>query len=240
MARSIKNRPAMSASAPRRSKVPDQKHESEAKKQGWRFVVGIDEAGRGPLAGPVVAGAVHLPARFRCPGLNDSKKLSPTQRDHLYEQLTTDRRVMWAVAVVEASEIDELNILVATHTAMRRAVAALAIPPDFALIDGLPVPDFPLPQLALVQGDSISMSIAAASILAKVTRDRLMRAHALTWPGYAFDRHKGYGTAVHLDALHRLGPCPIHRRSFAPVREAGTAEASGPRGPRPSGKQTTR
>ena len=183
-------------------------------------MAGIDEAGRGPLAGPVVAAAVILPRDFSHQLLTDSKKLSPRTRDHLHAELLADPEVRFAVAIVGSEEIDRLNILRATHEAMRRAVAALSSTPDHVLIDGLPVRPFPIPQTALVGGDGLSYSIAAASVIAKVTRDRLMIEHDAQFPEYEFARHKGYGTALHLERLRKHGPCEIHRRSFQPVRAA--------------------
>ena len=194
------------------------RYERELLEQGVGTVAGIDEAGRGPLAGPVVAAAVILPPEFEHPVLTDSKKLTATVRDALYEELTSaspGTGIRWASAIVEAPEIDELNILRATHEAMRRAVAALPGPaPLHVLIDGLPGHPFPLPQTAIVKGDSQSYSIAAASIIAKVTRDRIMLAMDTLYPQYGFARHKGYGTADHRAALAAHGPTPIHRRSF--------------------------
>lgn len=198
---------------------PDDAEERAARAAGYACVCGIDEAGRGPLAGPVVAAAVVLPPGFALPGLNDSKKLTARRREALYTQLREDERVLIGVGMAEAAEIDRLNILRATHAAMVRAVAALPTAVDFCLIDGLPVPQFPLPQRALVKGDARCLSIAAASIVAKVTRDRLMQDLAQQYPGYGFEKHAGYGTAAHLAALRRLGPCPEHRRSFAPVAQ---------------------
>ncbi len=186
---------------------------------GQTPVAGIDEAGRGPLAGPVVAAAVILPADYPAEGLDDSKRLTAAARDRHYARLTRDASVVWAVAVLEAPEIDRLNILRATHEAMRRAVLGLRVPARHALIDGLPVHPFPLPQTALVGGDALSLSIAAASVIAKVTRDRLMAAHDRAWPAYGFAQHKGYATAAHLASLRAHGPCPIHRRSFSPVAQ---------------------
>ncbi len=188
--------------------------------QGCRLIAGIDEAGRGPLAGPVVAAAVIIPDDFTHPSLNDSKKLTARMRDRLYVELTDDPRIQWAVAAIESDEIDRLNILRATHEAMRRAVTALRTPPDHVLIDGRPVRPFPITQTALVGGDGLSFSIAAASVIAKVTRDRLMAAMDVQHPGYDFAQHKGYGTALHLAKLRTHGPCPIHRRSFRPVQQA--------------------
>jgi len=186
-------------------------------------VAGVDEAGRGPLAGPVVAAAVILPERFRHRSLNDSKQLPHHVRESLYVEITTHAKILWAVAIVGHEEIDRINILRATHQAMRSAVAQLDPPPQHVLIDGLPVRPFPLPQTALIGGDARSFSIAAASIIAKVTRDRLMVELCAKYPGYDFARHKGYGTPQHLAALKKHGPCPIHRRSFLPVRQAELA-----------------
>ena len=196
------------------------KHERELREQGWLRVAGIDEAGRGPLAGPVVAAAVVLPEGFHHPELDDSKKLTERSRERLFAELTGHGEIGWAFAVVETEEIDRLNILRATHEAMRRAFAALLFAPDHALIDGLPVLPFPIPQTALVGGDGLSFSIAAASVIAKVTRDRLMIEMEARYPAYGFAQHKGYGTALHLAKLRAHGPCAIHRKSFSPVRQA--------------------
>jgi ribonuclease HII len=195
-------------------------HESLLHAQGFHPVAGIDEAGRGPLAGPVLAAAVILPAGFSHPVLRDSKQLTARQRDQIYAELTTRTDILWAIAAAEPEEIDRINILRATHEAMRRAFLALSHAPTHALIDGLPVPDFPAPHTALVRGDQKSFSIAAASILAKVARDRLMQEMDGIHPGYEFSRHKGYGTALHLERLRVNGPSPIHRRSFLPVQQA--------------------
>ena len=193
--------------------------EERLRASGFCTVAGVDEAGRGPLAGPVVAAAVILPAGFSHPRLNDSKKLSEKTRAGLFTELSESPDVASAVVEVGPEEIDRLNILRATHEAMRRAVAKLLPEPDHVLIDGLPVRPFPKPQTALVGGDGLSLSIAAASIFAKVTRDRLMLALDAQYPQYAFAQHKGYGTALHLARLQMHGPCPAHRRSFAPVRQ---------------------
>jgi ribonuclease HII len=192
-------------------------HEAELAARGFAKIAGVDEAGRGPLAGPVVAAAVILPPDFRAEGLNDSKKLTPAARRRLFATLTTTREVVFGLGRAEVEEIDQLNILRATHLAMRRAVDALAVRPDHLLIDGLPVPSLPIASTALVRGDALSLSIAAASILAKVSRDEAMEALDREYPAYEFARHKGYGTALHLKALAKYGPCPAHRRSFAPV-----------------------
>lgn len=198
---------------------PHLEHENRLRAGGVELVAGVDEAGRGPLAGPVVAAAVILPAGFRHASLHDSKRLSPGQRARIYAELTHNMDVLWSVAVVEAAEVDRLNILRATHAAMRRAVAGLPRPPGHILVDGLEVPPFPVPQTALVGGDGISLSIAAASVLAKVARDRLMEAWDARYPAYGFARHKGYATGQHLAILARDGPCPIHRYTFRPVAQ---------------------
>jgi len=181
-------------------------------------VAGVDEAGRGPLAGPVVAGAVIFPARVRLPGVADSKCLSAAARESAYE-LVIRKASAWAVVAVEVEQIDRINILRATHEAMAAALRALDPAPDGALVDGLPVAGLPCPHHAVVDGDALCVSIAAASIIAKVTRDRLMCELDLVYPGYGFARHKGYGTREHLAALKELGPSPCHRRSFRPVAE---------------------
>lgn len=199
--------------------MPDFSHETRWRGAGFRRIAGIDEAGRGPLAGPVVAAAVVLPEDYAHPFLDDSKRLTERRREALYEELVNDPRVAWASAVVGAREIDRLNILRATHLAMASAFARLDPAPDLALVDGCPVSDFPAEHRAIVRGDSASLSIAAASIIAKVERDRMLVAMAERHPGYGFERHKGYGTAAHREALKRLGPCPEHRFSFAPVAQ---------------------
>lgn len=199
--------------------MPTLDHENHLRASGFRVVAGIDEAGRGPLAGPVCVAAVILPDDFTHPVLNDSKQLSETKRERLYEEITGDERISWHCVSVEPDEIDRINILQATWEGMRRAALALNPPPDAALIDGRPVKHFPMHQLALVKGDSLSYSIAAASIIAKVTRDRLMVAMARQHPEYGFEIHKGYPTPAHLAALKQHGPCPHHRRSFGPVAQ---------------------
>ena len=197
--------------------MPDLELERELIERGRAPVAGIDEAGRGPLAGPVVAAAVILPQGYSQEFLDDSKKVSSKRRDLLYEELTRDSQVCWGVAFAEVGEIDELNILRATHVAMERAALALPVQPAFCLIDGLDVPGFPLGAKGVVKGDGISLSIAAASIIAKVTRDRRMQELADEFPVYGFAKHKGYGTQIHMKALREYGPCREHRRSFAPV-----------------------
>lgn len=199
--------------------MPDLAFETALHALGRRWIAGVDEAGRGPLAGPVAAAAVILPVDFSDPGLNDSKKISATKREALYDRLTENPAVCWAVATASCEEIDHLNILRATHLAMRRAVEALDIRPDHCIIDGLPVREFPLPYDAIVKGDGLSLSIAAASIIAKVTRDRLMREIDREFPQFGFAKHQGYGTKAHLEALRTHGPCRHHRRSFQPVAQ---------------------
>lgn len=188
--------------------------------RGFLLVAGVDEAGRGPLAGPVVAAAVVLPRDLRINGLTDSKKLSAGRREAIFNILTAQHDVLWASGQASVEEIDRLNILRATHLAMARALDALPCRPDHALIDGLPAHDMPVSHTAVVRGDALSLSIAAASIIAKVTRDRLMVALGETHPQYGFARHKGYPVPDHLEALRKHGPCPVHRRSFAPVAQA--------------------
>ncbi len=194
-------------------------HEASLNARGVTPVAGIDEAGRGPLAGPLYAAAVILPAGFYLDGLNDSKKLTAVRRERLYGQLTTMSGIVWASVSMPPAEVDRVNVLRATHAAMRAAWANLDLRPVHVLIDGLPVPDFPCPQTALVGGDGFSLSIAAASIIAKVERDRAMVQFDREYPDYGFAKHKGYPTREHFDKLRDHGPCPIHRKSFAPVAQ---------------------
>jgi ribonuclease HII len=193
--------------------------EKKLRGTGVARIAGIDEVGRGALAGPVVAAAVVLPEKFRHRRLNDSKQLAPELREQVYSDLVSNPEVRWTVGTVDSVEIDRINILRASHRAMRLAITALIDPPDHVLIDGLPVVPFPLPQTAIIDGDCISLSIAAASVIAKVTRDRMMRDFCAQFPQYCFHQHKGYGTELHLLKLHEFGPCPIHRRSFEPVAQ---------------------
>ena len=195
--------------------------EAELWSAGYRAVAGVDEVGRGPWAGPVVAAAVILPASSAALApllghVDDSKRLTWRQRERLYSPI---QQCALAIGVgrVEAGVIDRVGIAAATKQAMRQALAALAVQPDFALLDFLTLPDLPLPQRGVPHGDALSLSIAAASMIAKVTRDRWMIEQEAVYPGYGFARHKGYGTAEHHAALARLGPCPLHRLSFAPV-----------------------
>ncbi|MCF7674932.1 MAG: ribonuclease HII [Akkermansiaceae bacterium] len=199
--------------------MPDLALERQLHAAGDALVAGVDEAGRGPLAGPVAAAAVILPPGFDCPGLDDSKQLSPAKRERLYHTLTTHPGLHWSLATASVAEIDTRNILRATHLAMERAVAGLAVVPDHCLIDGLPLPVFPWPHTGVVKGDSRSLSIAAASIIAKVSRDRIMADLDREFPHYGFVKHQGYGTPQHLQALRIHGPCRHHRRSFQPVAQ---------------------
>ncbi|WP_232697008.1 ribonuclease HII [Brevibacillus daliensis] len=186
--------------------------------QGKSIVVGIDEVGRGPLAGPVVAAAVSLPADFYLPGLNDSKKVPPALREAYYEVIMRDALSV-GIGNVSSERIDEINILEATKEAMYEAVTNLGVSIDACLIDAVHLAKLPYEQISLIGGDGKSVSIAAASIIAKVTRDRLMQEYALTYPEYGFAQHAGYGTAEHLHALRTYGPSPIHRKSFGGVKE---------------------
>lgn len=187
--------------------------ESNAYEKGYTAVCGVDEAGRGPLAGPVCAAAVILPKDMIIEGVNDSKKLSEKKRDALYDVIK-EKALSYSIAFATVEEIEEINILNATMLAMKRAVEGLDVPADFAYIDGNRLPDLSIPCEYLIKGDARSMSVAAASILAKVTRDRLMLDFAKQYPEYKFEKHKGYGTKVHMDAIREFGPCEIHRRSF--------------------------
>lgn len=187
--------------------------ENNAYEKGYTAVCGVDEAGRGPLAGPVCAAAVILPKDMIIEGVNDSKKLSEKKRDALYDVIK-EKALSYSIAFATVEEIEEINILNATMLAMKRAVEGLDVPADFAYIDGNRLPDLSIPCQYLIKGDARSMSVAAASILAKVTRDRLMLDYAKLYPEYKFEKHKGYGTKVHMDAIREFGPCEIHRRSF--------------------------
>ena len=180
---------------------------------GLRLICGVDEAGRGPLAGPVCAAAVILPEHLQIPGLNDSKKLTDKKRRELFPVIQ-EQAVAYGIGLASEQEIDEINILQATFLAMRRALEQLTVRPEIALIDGNRETDFGLPVKTVVKGDSISANIAAASILAKVTRDNIMMELAQKYPEYGFEIHKGYGTKAHYEALRTYGPCPIHRKTF--------------------------
>jgi len=194
------------------------KFEKAATIKGFEQVAGIDEAGRGPLAGPVIAAAVILPAGLSITGVDDSKKLTPDKREKLFD-IIMQQALSVGVGVISPEEIDRINILQATRRAMLAAVHNLSPQPDYLLIDGISTIDSAIPQKTIKKGDSLSLSIAAASIIAKVTRDRLMIDMDAQYPGYGFAGHKGYGSATHMDAIRRLGPTPIHRLTFGGVKE---------------------
>jgi ribonuclease HII len=191
--------------------------EKSLKQKGFQRIAGVDEVGRGPLAGPVVAASVILPDDFYLPGINDSKKLTEAKREQLYEDIVKNC-VSYGIGIVQAEEIDVLNIYQATKKAMVHAVHALCMKPDYLLIDALEI-DVPFPQESIIKGDAKSVSIAAASIVAKVTRDRLMVEYSKKYPEYGFEKNAGYGTKEHLEAIRRYGPTPIHRKSFSPIKE---------------------
>jgi ribonuclease HII len=195
---------------------PTDEFELEARRRGYRSIAGLDEAGRGPLAGPVVAAAVILPSRCRLVGVDDSKQISESERARLYEVIVQRARGV-AVGIATEQEIDRLNILEATRLAMCRALAWLAPSADCLLIDAVILSHLAIPSRSIIKGDTLSISIAAASIIAKVTRDRMMMMYHRTYPDYNFLSHKGYGTEEHLERLAQHGPCAIHRRTFAPV-----------------------
>ena len=187
--------------------------EFEREYDGCSLICGVDEAGRGPLAGPVTAGAVILPKDCTILYLNDSKKLSEKRREELFWEIR-EKAVSYSVGIVGPERIDEINILQATYEAMRQAVSGLGVVPDLLLNDAVTIPELAIPQVPIIKGDAKSVSIAAASILAKVTRDHLMEEYDRQFPQYGFAKHKGYGTAAHVAAIREFGPCPIHRRSF--------------------------
>jgi ribonuclease HII len=192
--------------------------EDELRRRGFLQIAGVDEAGRGPLAGPVVAAACILPEGLFIEGMNDSKQLTSEKREEIYQKLIDHPEVCYGVGVVDAIIIDQINILQATFKAMVAAVAKLKKKPDYILVDGNKTPFAKIPSEPIIDGDAKCLSIAAASVLAKETRDRMMREFDLTWPEYGFKSHKGYGTPQHLEALEKHGPCPIHRLTFDPLR----------------------
>lgn len=191
----------------------DAMKEFEREYEGFGLICGIDEAGRGPLAGPVVAGAAILPADCTILYLNDSKKLSEKRREELFLEIQ-EKAVAWSTGMASPERIDEINILNATYEAMREAIEGLSVLPQVLLNDAVTIPGIALRQVPIIKGDAKSVSIAAASILAKVTRDHMMAEYAKLYPEYGFEKHKGYGTAAHIAALREFGPCPIHRKSF--------------------------
>ncbi len=198
-------------------------YEKSLWQEGHVHIAGVDEAGRGPLAGPVVACSVILTAQqMNIEGVNDSKQLRPAARLALYKELKQNPDIIWAIGIATVEEIDQLNILQATKLAMRRSVAQLSLTPSILLVDGMPL-EGTRPSQGIIKGDQKSYSIAAASILAKEWRDEMMLDYDKQWPEYGFAKHKGYGTKVHMEALNKLGPCPIHRQSFAPVQRASAS-----------------
>lgn len=192
--------------------------ERQAFLQGAKLVAGVDEVGRGPLSGPVVAAAVVFPREPSIRGIDDSKKLKPGQREKLFELIIEHAKSV-GVGFVEPDVIDEINILQATRLAMKQAIASMKYEPDHVLVDGYPIPGLHLPQTAIIKGDAKSISIGAASIIAKVVRDKIMVAYSKIYPGYGFEKNKGYGTNFHLHALVKFGPCAIHRLTFRGVKE---------------------
>jgi len=199
------------------------KYETQAANKGYRFVIGVDEAGRGPLAGPVVAGAVLLPPEVSLDGLDDSKKLSQKSREKFFSQITRTA-LAYGVGIVSVETIERINILQAALLAMKQAVENCNLPADLLLIDGNQRVDHPAAQWTIVGGDGKSLSIAAASVLAKVTRDRIMQEYHQNYPEYEFDRHKGYPTKRHREKIRQFGPCPIHRKTFKGVKETEAAD----------------
>lgn len=194
------------------------RYEEELYDKGLTLVAGVDEVGRGPIAGPVVASAVMLPQDFYLLGLNDSKQLSEKKRDEFFE-IILEQAITYGIGIVGAAEIDLMNIHQASLEAMRRAVEQLMVPPEHLLVDAMKIPSVDYPQTAIVKGDAKSISIAASSVVAKVTRDRIMKDLAVEFPNYGFDKNMGYGTKEHLDALKSFGATPYHRLSFSPVKE---------------------
>lgn len=195
------------------------KYEYMAYEQGFQYIAGVDEVGRGPLAGPVAAAAVILPRDFCLSGVNDSKALSEKKRQSLVGQIKQEA-LAWSVAVLSPEYIDRENILNATREAMRMAIKALRPVPDYLLIDAVKIPDIKIKQLPIIKGDALSISIACASIIAKVERDEMMKNYDTLYPNYGFARHKGYATREHILALQQYGPCPIHRKSFEPIKSS--------------------
>ena len=193
-------------------------YEDEARSQGYQLIAGVDEAGRGPLAGPVVAAACISPQGILIPGVNDSKQLNAGERAELFQLIISDDRIVYGVGIVDPQTIDKVNIYQATILAMLEAISKLPISPHFLLVDGMKLPHPSIPAQKIIDGDAKSQSIAAASIIAKETRDQLMVQYHERWPEYGFNQHKGYGTEKHLKALQAYGICPLHRLSFEPVK----------------------
>ncbi len=195
------------------------RYDANIRRQGFSILAGVDESGRGPLAGPVVAAAVILPPNKRIKGLRDSKKVSPAKREEIYHKIT-ELAIDFSVGIIDVEIIDRINILNATHLAFRKALRHLVVKPDLVLIDGLPVPEIPFPQKSIISGDSLSASIASASILAKVIRDKIMDIEGFIFPDYGFTSHRGYGTKEHMKSISTHGPSIIHRKTFTPVNLA--------------------
>ena len=194
--------------------------ESEARSLGYTIIAGVDEAGRGPLAGPLVVASCILPEGIIFSDIDDSKKLSEEKREELYHQIVNHPQIFFGISIIQPDLIDKINILQATMLGMQQSVELLKVRPDFVLVDGNRSPKFPMPSKAVIKGDALSYSIGAASILAKVTRDRIMVEYHREFPEYGFAKHKGYPTESHRRVLSQIGPCPIHRRSYAPVQAA--------------------
>lgn len=198
--------------------------EKAARQRGHSLIAGLDEAGRGPLAGPVVAAACIIPHDLFIPGVDDSKKLTPSMRAALFEKLTSDTRIQFGIGIVSWQQIDAINILQATIEAMLQSIRNLSLVPDLLLVDGLHLLHPSIPCEKIIKGDQKSQSIAAASIIAKETRDRIMEEYHQQWPHYGFNKHKGYGTENHMAAIAQYGPCPIHRMSFKPFKEEDSSK----------------
>ena len=193
-------------------------YENEAYQKGYHYIIGFDEAGRGPMAGPLVVGGVIFPKGFYDERINDSKKLTEKKREALYDFII-EKALAYDIEVISVEEVDKLNVYEASRTGMRRIIERIGVKPDFALTDAMPLGDDAIDHLSIIKGDAKSMSIGGASILAKVTRDRIMKDYAKIYPEYGFEKHKGYVTKAHKEALAKYGICPIHRRSFKPVQD---------------------
>ena len=193
-------------------------YENEAYQKGYHYIIGLDEAGRGPMAGPLVVGGVIFPKGFYYERINDSKKLTEKKREALYDFII-EKALAYDIEVISVEEVDKLNVYEASRTGMRRIIERIGVKPDFALTDAMPLGDDAIDHLSIIKGDAKSMSIGGASILAKVTRDRIMKDYAKIYPEYGFEKHKGYVTKAHKEALAKYGICPIHRRSFKPVQD---------------------
>ena len=193
-------------------------YENEAYQKGYHYIIGLDEAGRGPMAGPLVVGGVIFPKGFYDERINDSKKLTEKKREALYDFII-EKALAYDIEVISVEEVDKLNVYEASRTGMRRIIERIGVKPDFALTDAMPLGDYAIDHLSIIKGDAKSMSIGGASILAKVTRDRIMKDYAKIYPEYGFEKHKGYVTKAHKEALAKYGICPIHRRSFKPVQD---------------------